>query len=164
MPSLLGSTVTANYLKTAPSSQFGTRQLRIIKITANNGGDSDLDFTAQSFVSSAFTGAYTDSASYYSLAVRAIQTVAELYAIGQPDATSFLAVVSADTANDSDTLSNVESGLWGDLETALQDAVQSKIGNKSGGTTLVNSTVTVIAIDIAGGAANFVGGAVGSLA
>jgi hypothetical protein len=162
MPSLLNTVVTANYLKTSPSTQFGTRGLRIIKITADNGGDSDLDFTAQSFVTNAFVGSYTDSASYYSLAVRAVQTVAEIYAIGQPDATSFIAVIADNTANDSDTLSNVPGG-WGDLEAAIQAAVQSKIGNKAGGATLVNSTITVTAIDVASGASNFVGGAIGSL-
>lgn len=170
MPSLIGTTVTANYLKTAPTTQFGTRALRILKVVANNAGDSDIDFTAQKYAvtgatTGAYTGSYTDSASYYSVAVRAIQTVAEIYAIGQPDATSFIAVVAYDTNNDSDDSSNVP-GAWGDLEIAIQAAVQAMLGNKTPVGSVgfaANTTITVTAIDVASGANNFVGGAIGSL-
>lgn len=171
MPSLLGTTVTANYLKTKPTTQFGTRALRIIKIVASNGGSSNIDFTRQVYgvtgaSSGAFTGTYNDSASYYSLAVRAIQTAAEIYAIGQPDTTSFIAVISYDTNNDSDTGSNVPGG-WGDMEAAIQDAVRSQLGSGtvSGSVgTLADTAIVVTAIDVAGGAQNFVGGAIGTLA
>jgi len=173
MPSLIGTTVTSNYLKTSPSTNFGTRQLRIININAGTGGDSDIDFTKQAYVvtgatTGAYTGSYTDSDSYYSAAVRAIQTVAEIYAIGQPTATDFIAVVAYDTGNDSGTGSNanVQDKSWSDLESALTDALASRLGNKTpvGSAGFVyNGTVAVTAIDVAAGANNFVGAAVGSL-
>lgn len=158
MPSLLGTTVTANYLKTTPTTQFGTRALRIIKIVAANGGSSNINFTNQKYASG-FTGSYTDSGSYYSVAVRAIQTCAEIYAIGQPDTTSFIAVISYDTNNDSDTGSNVPGG-WGDMETVIQDSVRSIVGSSG---SAADTAITVTAIDVAGGVQNFVGGAIGTL-
>lgn len=170
MPSLIGTTVAANYLKTSPTTQFGTRALRIIKIVAANGGDSDIDFTAQKYTvtgatTGAFTGAYTDGDSYFNAAVRGIQTVAEIYAVGQPDATTFLAVVAAETVNDSDTADNVPGG-WTDLSDAIKNALALKLGNKTPVASVgfvANTAITVTAIDVAGGASNFVAGAVGSL-
>ena len=41
MPSLVGETVAANYLKAAASSQFGTRHLEVIKIASK---PNSLDF------------------------------------------------------------------------------------------------------------------------
>jgi len=173
MPSLIGTAVTANYLKTTPTTQFGTRALRIIKITAGTAGDSDLDFTRQAFVvtgatTGAFTGTYADSDSYYSAAVRAIQTVAEIYAIGQPNATDFIAVVAYDTGNDSGTGSNAntQDKTWSDLESALTDALSVRLGDKTpvGSAGFVyNGTVAVTAIDVAAGVNNFVGAGLGTL-
>ena len=174
MPSLLGTTVTANYLKTSPSTNFGTRQLRIININAGTAGDSDIDLTRQAYIvtgatSGTYTGSYTDSDSYYSAAVRAIQTVAEIYAIGQPTATDFIAVVAYDTANDSGSTAgsqNVQDKSWGDLETAISDALTARLGNKTpvGSAGFVyNGTVSVTAIDVAAGVNNFAGSVVNTL-
>lgn len=173
MPSLIGTTVTSNYLKTSPGTQFGTRALRIIKVAADDSGDSKIDLTKQKFevtgpTAGAFVGSYTDSDSFYSAAVRAVQTVAEIYAIGQPDATSFIVVVSYDTANDSGagTNANDQDKTWSDLESVITDSLVSRLGDKTpvaGAGFVYNGVVTVTAIDVAGGAQNFVGGAIGSL-
>lgn len=173
MPSLLGTTVTANYLKTSPSTNFGTRQLRIININAGTAGDSDIDLTRQAYIvtgatTGTFTGTYADSDSYYSAAVRAVQTVAEIYAIGQPTATDFVAVIAYDTGNDSGTGSNanVQDKSWTDLESAITDALSVRLGNKtpvgSAGFTY-NGTIAVTAIDVAGGVNNFLGSVVNTL-
>ena len=173
MPSLLGTTVAANYLKTSPTTQFGTRSLRIIQVVADKSGDSDIDLRTQKYAvtgatSGAFTGSYTDADSFFSAAVRAIETVAEIYAVGQPDETSFIAVVAAETANDSGTgtNANIQDKSWTDLETAITDTLARRLGNKTpvGSAGFVyNGTVAVTAIDTAAGAANFVGGAIGNL-
>jgi hypothetical protein len=110
MPSLLGTTVAANYLKTKPTTQMGTRILRFLEITVNNEGSHDVDLTKQTGA----TGAFTDSNSYYSAAVRALQEVAEVYAIYEPSATIFLALVSDTTINDSNLNTNVPGG-YGDV-------------------------------------------------
>lgn len=75
MPSLIGSTVTANYLKASPSSQFGTRQLTLINV-------------AQTAIE---TGPLLAN-SLFSKTVRALQQTAEVYAVGTPttDACRFL--------------------------------------------------------------------------
>lgn len=118
MPSLLGSTVALNYLKTKPSTQLGTRQLRMIKITVNNGGSVTVDMTKQS----GSTGSYLDSNSYYSAAVRALIMHAEVYAVYQPSSTIFMALVADNTAQDSDSSTNVPGG-WGDTEAAMAAAI-----------------------------------------
>lgn len=120
MPSLVGTTVAANYLKTSASTQFGTRALRTIAVTISNSGSNDKDLTKQSGAA----GAYTDSNSYFSAAVRALQTTAEVYAVYAPSATAFVALVADNTANDSDTSTNVPGG-WGDAEAAILAGIQS---------------------------------------
>jgi len=174
MPSLLGTTVAANYLKTSPTTQFGTRALRIIQVTAGTAGNSDIDFTVQKFAvtgasTGAFTGSYTDSDSYFSAAVRAISSVAEIYAVGQPDATTFLAVVAAETANDSGTgaNANIQDKSWSDLEAAITDTLARRLGNgtvTSSVGLVYDGTVAVTAIDTAAGISNFVGNAVNTRA
>jgi len=68
MPSLIGTTVAANYLvATAPFSQFGTRQVQIINVAL-----SGIDTTP------------TIANSNLSKAIRGIQAMAEIYAVGTP--------------------------------------------------------------------------------
>ena len=83
MPSLIGSTVTANYLKASPSTQFGTRQLSVLNIAQ-----------AGVFVN------YADSNSLFSKTVRALQQTAEVWAVFTPidDTTdSFNVIISTDS-------------------------------------------------------------------
>lgn len=120
MPSLIGTTVTANYLRTFPSSQFGTRALRFVKVVVSGGSSNDLTKGADGA-----TGAFTDSNSLFSRAVRAIQNSVELYFVGTPSATAFVIAISDDTANDSDVGSNVEDASYGDIEAYVAAAVGS---------------------------------------
>lgn len=100
MPSLLTSTgidgtiktgVAANYLKTAPSTKFGTRDLAFfnVDIASVEGSGSVGDLTH-----------YTAPQSVYSTAVRAIQQVAEIYAVGAPTSNGFFLIVSTETLGD----------------------------------------------------------------
>jgi hypothetical protein len=133
MPSLLGSTVAANYgtmkssenytvdgsnvrTYTGPFTQFGTRQLKFLKITAVHDG-----------AAVNFSTTYTAANSDYSVAVRAIQNVAEVYAVGTPDATGFIAIIAADTANGSDTATGTQpiTTGYGVLEAAIKAAVEA---------------------------------------
>jgi hypothetical protein len=155
MPSLLGTTVTANYGKmtaqdsyaTGPAfSNFGTRSLRLLKVVTT-GGTNDLTKG-----SDGATGAYTDSNSPFSRAVRALQTMAEVYVVGVPDATSFLVLVTGDTVNDATTSSNVAGTTYNALEAVIGASL-----NASG-------SATVTATGTAANPGIFVGAALGTFA
>jgi hypothetical protein len=100
MPSVIGTLVTANYLKAAPSTRFATRQLAFFTVTISNV---HVD--------------YLDSDSLYSRAIRAVQQNAEIYAVGIPAANDFVVIVAQDTANDGD---NTDDGLNGMAQTLAQ--------------------------------------------
>ena len=115
-PSLTNSVtnVAANYLKSKPSTQFGTRQLTVLKVEI-----------ADVFVDHAL------SDSLFSKSVRALQQTAEVWAVftpvdGSPD--SFNVIIATDTqyVGDSETSRTAipSGGLapsagYGILETAI---------------------------------------------
>jgi hypothetical protein len=111
MPSLIGTTVAANYLKTeAPFTRFGTPELAVIRITQ-----------AGVFVSSA------NADSLFSKSVRALQQTAEVYAVFAPvdDTTDYYhAIIVANTQTNGDTKPAgglIDTGTgYGILETAIQ--------------------------------------------
>ena len=80
MPSLVGTTVAANYLVAEPSTQFGTRQLIVINI-------------AQTGVE---TG-YTLSDSLFSKTIRAVQQTAEVWAVFTPTTDAVKMIIAATT-------------------------------------------------------------------
>ena len=85
MPSQIGNIgntvdVTANYLKTRPSTRFATRQLAFMRIDCT-----DIELNSE------------DSNSLFTQVVRGVQLVAEVYAVGTPDSGSVIVVVAADT-------------------------------------------------------------------
>ena len=139
MPSLIGTDVTANYLKTtAPYSQFGTRELKFLLVTLGGADKADFDLTTTP----------TASNSRVTRVVRAIQNVLELYAVFTADADELVVAYAVDTANDSDASTNVPGG-WGDLEADIVSALKSETGL---GAKTVTAAVTV--------SAGFVGSAV----
>lgn len=117
MPSLIGSTVAANYRKTGPSTRFATRELVVAQIRVNS---TDLTDETTSDNEDLFNGVtnqgQTAGTAYgnFAKAIDAIQTVGEIYAIGEPVldvADSFFTVLlSADTLGDSNFTDNVNSG------------------------------------------------------
>lgn len=83
MPSLIGTDVAANYLKASPTTQFGTRQLTVIKVVQ--------------------AGVFVDHAtanSLFSKSVRALQQSAEVFAVFTPVDSGtdyFCAIIATDT-------------------------------------------------------------------
>jgi hypothetical protein len=117
MPSLIGDTgyngisgVTANYLKAKPSTRFATRQLQFVEIEV--------------------TGCHTYpylSDSLYSRAIRGVQTVAEVYAVGRPSSNKFMVVIAQDTDGADDGHGDVDAGDNSDsqnMQLAVQNSVQ----------------------------------------
>lgn len=140
MPSLFNTTVAANYGRMTAQQTYGvgqaftnfaTRQLRLIKITA----------TADASPIS-FTDASATANSKFSAAVKALQTVAEVYAILTPGSAGFLALVAEDTVNDSDTSSNVPGG-YGDIEAVIAAALALSAAN--GGPGVAGTIVATVA-------------------
>ena len=112
MPSV-DSTTSANWLKTAPSTQFGTRELTFLKVVATGSdGSTAVDFSATS----------TASNSDFSKAVRTIQNFNEIYAVGTPDAVGFIVVIADDTKNGANS-GNTQGTGHGLLEAALVAAL-----------------------------------------
>lgn len=154
MPSLVGTTVATNYLRMpaqdtystgAEFSNFGTRSLRLIKVVTS-GGTNDLTKG-----SDGATGTYKDTNSVFGRAVRAVQNFGEVYLVGRPDATSFLALVAGDQFNDADS-ANTLNGGYGFLETVIGSALNS------GGSATVTATGTTA------NPAIFLGAALGTFA
>jgi hypothetical protein len=117
MPSVIGDIgynglggPTANYLKAKPSTRFATRQLAFVEVqvtgVANNPYDSN---------------------SLYSSAVRGIQVVAEIYAVGEPASDKFMVVIAQDTdgANDLNDLANNNASM----SQTMENAVRKSVGN-----------------------------------
>jgi len=164
MPSLIGSTgsdgttatgVAANYLKMTPQdtyatgaefSNFGTRNLRLLKCVTT-GGTNDLTKGADGA-----TGTYKDQNSVFARAVRALQTMGEVYLVGQPDGTTFMALVSGDTVNDANVGSNVASTGYNGLEAVINTSLNA------GGSSTVTACGTAAYPNI------FVGGALNTFA
>lgn len=119
MPSLVGTTVTTNYLKTAASTTFGTRELTVIKVAiANVSVD------------------HEDSNSLFSKSVRALQQTAEVYAVFAPvDGSTdyFCAIIASQSAADSRTDDTQGFGL-------LEAAVVA--GNGGVATTVTVATIS----------------------
>ena len=161
MPSLIGSTgsdgttatgVAANYLKMTPQdtyatgaefSNFGTRNLRLLKVVTT-GGTNDLTKGADGA-----TGTYKDQNSVFARAVRALQTMGEVYLVGQPDGTTFMALVSADTVNDAAVNSNVASTGYNALEAVINSSL-----NASGSSTVTACGTAAYPNIFVGGALN----------
>jgi hypothetical protein len=117
MPSLVGTTVAANYLVAQPSTQFGTRQLSVLTITQ-----------AGVFVN------YADSNSLFSKTVRALQQTAEVWAVFTPvDAGTdyFNVIIAADTqwtGTGAPAAGTPAGQLTDDSYTALEAAIQAGSG------------------------------------
>ena len=116
MPSLLGTDVTTNYLKTISSTQFGTRRLSVINI--------------------AFTGADTTPTianSLFSQAVRALQQTAEVWAVFTPTSGEFKAIIATHTqyqgtaAEGAAQKGNIGTGGTADSYEGLETAMAASI-------------------------------------
>jgi len=99
--------ITANYLKTKPSTKFSTRDLAFLVIDMDNGS---------------YFNDYAESDSNFSRVVRLVQTQAEIYAVGTPNSGVVTIVVAIDTANDGE---NSEISLMNEKATTIYQALHN---------------------------------------
>jgi hypothetical protein len=155
MPSLYGTDVSANYGRVThqvhvtdkdgnligqPFTNFGTRQLRLIKVVAVDDGAA-IDFT----------DATHTSMSVFSNAVRAIQTVAEVFGVFIPGTAGFIAVIAEDTTQDGIGAFPETSADYTALETAIVAALKQSVANGGAGLAgVITATVTRLDVDATG--------------
>ena len=134
MPSLLGTTVTANYNRvvgptytvsgdvrtyTGPFSSFGTRILKFYKVAAvHNSGA--VNFTKAKLDAS---GVWSDSGSLFALAILALQQFGEVFYVGTPGTGGFIVALADDTANSAEANSNEQAATFGAMEAAIKAAI-----------------------------------------
>jgi hypothetical protein len=92
MASLVGETVARNHVKAVETSKMGTRELAYFQVDMNVDAETN----------------YTDSNSVYAQAIKGIQTVVEIYAVGKPNGQEFTVIAASDTAprDSGDTIAN----------------------------------------------------------
>jgi len=138
---LLGTTVGANYGAMSAQqtyavglnfSNFGTRQLRFIKVTGTTDGSTAIDFS----VTTAPSGS-TQGVTDFSIATRTLQAFAEVYLLGAPGTTGFIAVIAEDTVSEADS-GNSGTG-YGLLETAIVAALKQNGSSRSSATAVVTT-------------------------
>ena len=132
MPSLYGTTVTANYGKMTAQqtygtdnnfSNFGTRNLRFLKVVATSDGTAVIDFSATSV--STLSG-FTD----FAAAVRTLQTIGEIYLVGPGGSAGFLVAVSGDTLADGTSVAS-SSPSYTAIQTALVAAIKANVTSRA---------------------------------
>lgn len=150
MPSLLGTTVAANYGKMTAQqtygtdnnfANFGTRNLRFLKVTATSDGSTAIDFS--STTAYATTG-FTD----FSAAVRTLQTIGELYLVGPGGSAGFLVAVAGDTLADGTSVS-VSNPTYTAIQNAIVAALKANVTSRTGAT----ATVTLLTVGSSSGVA-----------
>jgi len=138
MPSLYGTTVAANYGKMTAQqtygtdnnfSNFGTRNLRFLKVTATTDGSTAVNFSTTTV--SSYTG-FT----YFSGAVRTLQTIGELYLVGPGGSVGFLVAVSGDTLADGTSVAS-SSPSYTAIQTAIAGYINAHLNQSSGATAVV---------------------------
>jgi len=138
MPSLYGTTVATNYGKMTAQqtygtdnnfSNFGTRNLRFLKVTATSNGSAAIDFS--STTASTYTG-FTNFAG----CVRTLQTIGELYLVGPGGSVGFLVAVSGDTLADGTSVAS-SSPSYTAIQTALVAYLNAHLNQGSGATATV---------------------------
>lgn len=151
MPSLLSSTVAANYGRMVPQqtygigegqTNFGTRQLVLVKVLI---GGTAADMRYQDGATSSLSFNLTNSC--YSVAIRTLQSFGEVYAVYSPVATGFVAIMALDTLNSAESANgtNPIATTYGLLEAAVAVAVNAA---KASATKDSTCTITVPTVAI----------------
>ena len=144
MPSLMGAdagsgvNVAANYLKAVESTQFATRGLRFVKVTAVHSAAA-VDFSKAVL---AGTGVYTTSNSIYQKGLNALMGFVEVYASFAPGTGGFIVAIADDTANDGNQGGqNPDASISNNPFTAAEAAVKAAIG--------ADTSVTIASVAVA---------------
>lgn len=149
MPSLLSSTVAANYGRMVPQqtygigegqTNFGTRQLVLVKVLI---GGTAADMRYQDGATSSLSFNLTNSC--YSVAIRTLQSFGEVYAVYSPVATGFVAIMALDTLNSAESANgtNPIATTYGLLEAAVAAAVDAAKASATKDSTCTISVPTV---------------------
>ena len=143
MPSLYGTTVTANYGKMTAQqtygtdnnfSNFGTRNLRFLSVAATSNGSAAIDFSSTTVYA---TTGFTD----FAAAVRTLQTIGEIYLFGPGGSAGFLVAVSGDTLADGTSVAS-SSPSYTAIQTAIVAALKANVTSRTGAT----ATVTLLTV------------------
>jgi hypothetical protein len=109
MPSLINNgdavSVAQNYLKTVPSTQFGTRKLKPLVIIVDS-----------------LSNNYTDSNSLFTRTIRALQQNVEVYAVFNPSGDYVTVLVASDTTPQDNLTDEANDNRDAYLELALSNA------------------------------------------
>lgn len=143
MPSLLGTTVTANYNRvvgpsytvsgdvrtyTGPFSSFGTRILKFYKIESKNGGGGAVDFTKSTLAADPLTS-WQDPNSLFARAILALQQFGEVFYVGTPGTGGFIVALADDTASGAEPNSNDQADTFGAITFgAMEAAIKAAVG------------------------------------
>ena len=122
---IVASRVPANNFKTVQRSQFGTRELSVIKVLVG-GTNASMILVDGSTADAGGVVGHTMSNSLFSAAVRNLQIFAEVYAVFTPVATGFMAIIATDTANGSEVATpNTNATTFGSAEASIKAAIQA---------------------------------------
>jgi hypothetical protein len=122
---IVASRVSANALKTVQRTQFGTRELSVIKVLVG-GTNASMILVDGSTADAGGVVGHTMSNSLFSAAVRNLQIFAEVYAVFTPVATGFMAIIATDTANGSEVATpNTNATTFGSAEASIKAAIQA---------------------------------------
>lgn len=137
MPSLLSTTVAANYGRMVPQqtygvgegqTNFGTRQLVLVKVLRSAGTNASFILVDGSTADVGGVLGWTLKNSIYSAAVRTLQQFGEIYAVYTPVATGFMILMALDTLNSSESANGVGGQIattYGLAEAQIKAAVEA---------------------------------------
>ena len=122
---IAGSVLGANNFKTVARTQFGTRELSVIKVLVG-GTNASMILVDGSTGDVGGVPGHTYSNSLFSAAVRNLQQFAEVYAVYTPVATGFMAIIATDTADGSEVATpNTNATTFGKAEASIKAAIQA---------------------------------------
>jgi hypothetical protein len=155
MPSLLSTTVAANYGRMIPQqtygvgegqTNFGTRQLVLVKVLRSAGTNSSFILVDGSTADVGGVLGWTLKNSIYSAAVRTLQQFGEIYAVYTPVATGFMILMALDTLNSSESANGVGGQIattYGLAEAQIKAAVEAINAQSDVGITISVPSVTI---------------------
>ena len=140
---IAGSKLGANAFKTAARTQFGTRELSVIKVLVG-GTNASMILVDGSTADVGGIPGHTYTNSLFSAAVRNLQIFGELYAVYTPVATGFIAIVATDTLNGSEVATpNTNATTFGSAEASIKAAIQAINGQTDATVTITLPTVAI---------------------
>ena len=138
------ATAGSNARKTVQRTQFGTRELSVVKVLVGGTNASMILVNGSTGDVGGIPG-HTYSNSLFSAAVRNLQIFGEVYAVYTPVATGFMAVVATDTLNSSESGNgtNPIATTFGLAEASIKAAIQAINGQTDATVTITLPTVAI---------------------